>query len=105
MTAHGSDPDSVDEATFTDICIMYADGLIGNRGILDVLGTLTAGQFNKMLGKGQTPYTLDKIIARAYDYIYPPLTDEQKKEEVSQKLLAFAMMAPGAPEFLKGKNG
>jgi hypothetical protein len=28
---------------------MYHSGLIGNIGLLEVLGTLTAGQFNKML--------------------------------------------------------
>ena len=80
---------------------MYADGLIGNRGILEVLGNLTAGQFNKMLPKGHAPYTLEKIISRAYDYIYPPLTEEQKKESVNRQLLAFMQMAPGAPESLK----
>lgn len=84
---------------------MYSDGLIGNRGILEVLGNLTAGQFNKMLPKGHAPYTLEKIISRAYDYIYPPLSDEQKKDAVSQQLLAFAMMAPGAPDILKGQHG
>jgi len=45
LLAHGTDPANLDEETFTDISIMYADGMIGNRGILEVLGTLTAGQF------------------------------------------------------------
>ena len=79
---------------------MYADGLIGNRGVLEVLGNLTAGQFNKMLSKGKSPYTLEDIISRAYDYIYPPLSEEDKKETANQKLLAFAMMAPDCPTHL-----
>lgn len=104
MLAHGTDPANLDEETFTDISIMYADGMIGNRGILEVLGTLTAGQFNKMLPKGASPYTLEKIIPRAHDYLYPPLDEKTKKERVSQSLLAFAMMSPGAPtQFFKGK--
>ena len=104
MLAHGTDPANLDEETFTDISIMYADGMIGNRGILEVLGTLTAGQFNKMLPKGASPYTLEKIIPRAHDYLYPPLDEKTKKERVSQSLLAFAMMSPNAPtQFFKGK--
>jgi len=104
LTAHGTDPSTVDESVFQDICIMYADGIIGNYGILEVLGTLTAGQFNKMLSKGQTAYKLQDIIPRAYDYLYPPLSDEDKKELASQRLLAFAMMSPNAPtHFFEGK--
>ena len=106
MTAHGTDPDKVDEETFTDISIMYVDGLIGNRGLIEVLGVLTAGQFNKMLPKGATAYTLENIIPRAYDYIYPPLDEKSKKQQITDQLLAFAMMSPNAPkQFFEDKNG
>ena len=60
---------------------MYADGLIGNRGILEVLGTLTAGQFNKMLPKGKPAYKLQDIIPRAFEYLYPPLSEQDKKKQ------------------------
>ena len=100
MTAHGADPATVDEETFTDICIMYGDGLIGNGGLLEVLGSLTAGQFNKMLRQGATPYKLRDIIPQVYDYLYPPLTEQDKKAQVSKNLLAFAMATPGAPSVL-----
>lgn len=102
MTAHGADPNSVDEETFGDICIMYNDGIIGNLGLLEVLGSLTAGQFNKMLPKGSSPYKLQSIIPSAYDYLYPPLSEQDKKAQVSKNLLAFAMMAPNAPSVLFG---
>jgi len=82
---------------------MFNDGVIGNLGIIETLGTLTAGQFNKMLPKGSSPYKLSSVIPRVYDYIYPPLTEQDKKEQVSQQLLAFAMMSPNAPDILKGK--
>jgi hypothetical protein len=82
---------------------MYSDGLIGNKGILEVLGTLTAGQFNKMLPKGKPAYTLEDIIPRAYNYLYPPLTEQEKKKLVSDRLLAFAMMSPDANNFLGKK--
>jgi hypothetical protein len=83
---------------------MYADGLIGNRGVLEVLGLLTAGQFNKMLPSGKAPYKLSDIIPRAHDYINPPLSAEDQKELASQRLLAFAFMNPNAPtHFFEGK--
>jgi hypothetical protein len=82
---------------------MYHSGLIGNIGLLEVLGTLTAGQFNKMLPKGKAAYKLKDIIPNAYDFIYPPLSEQDKKEQVNQSLLAFALMSPGAPSILKGK--
>jgi hypothetical protein len=83
---------------------MYHAGIIGNLGLLEVLGTLTAGQFNKVLSKGKAPYQLKNIIPHAYDYLYPPQTEQNKKEQASQSLLAFAMMSPNAPAHLfKGK--
>jgi hypothetical protein len=94
LTAHGTDPDLVDEQTFADICIMFNDGVIGNLGIIHILGILTAGQFNKVLPKGKPAFKLENIIPQVYEYLYPPLTDEDKKEAVNKSLLAFAMMNP-----------
>lgn len=79
---------------------MYHAGIIGNLGILEILGTLTAGQFNKMLPKSKAPYTLKQMIPNAYDYLYPPQTEQEKKEQASQNLLAFALMSPNAPAHL-----
>lgn len=81
---------------------MYADGLIGNRGTLEVLGALTAGIYNYLRAEGQKAYKLQDIIPRAYDYIYPPLTEQEKKEQVNQSLLAFMQAAPGAPATILG---
>jgi len=100
LIAHGADPSVVDEETFSDIVVMYHAGLIGNIGLLEVLGNLTAGQFNKMLPKGKTGYKLRDIIPNTYDYIYPPLSEQDKKTQVNQSLLAFALMSPGAPAIL-----
>lgn len=99
MIAHGADPDSVDEQTFADICIMYHDGLIGNNGILEALGVLTAGHFNMSLPKGKTPFKLKDIIPQSYDYLYPPLTPEQQKEQVNKNLLTY-IFNPNAPQHL-----
>jgi hypothetical protein len=92
----------VDEETFGDICIMYNDGVIGNLGLLQVLGALTAGQFNKVLPKGGTPYKLQDIIATAYDYLYPPLSEQDKKAQANQRLIQFVQSQRGAPKSLSG---
>lgn len=88
----------MDEETFGDICIMYNDGVIGNLGLLQILGALTAGQFNKVLPKGQSPYKLQDIIGSAYDYLYPPLSEQDKKAQASKRLIQFMQMMPNAPQ-------
>lgn len=101
MIANGADPDNLDEETFGDICIMYNDGAIGNLGILQVLGALTTGQFNKVLPKGTTPYKLQDIIPSAYDYLYPPLSEQDKKAQANNRLLQFVKSQKGVPKSLQ----
>jgi hypothetical protein len=79
---------------------MYNDGLIGNLGLLQVLGTLTAGQFNSLLPKGKQPYKLQHIIPTQYEYLYPPLTEQEKKAKASESLLNFITTKPDAPKEL-----
>lgn len=75
---------------------MYGDGMLGNQKIVELLGTLIAGVFNYVRDPAKsTPYNLANIIGSAYDYIYPPLPPEVKKEAVSNNLLAFMTQAPG----------
>jgi hypothetical protein len=84
---------------------MYNDGLIGNLGLLQVLGTLTAGQFNSLLPKGKQPYKLQHIIPTQYEYLYPPLTEQEKKVKASESLLNFITTKPDAPkELFKDKK-
>lgn len=93
----------MDEETFTDICVLYNDGIIGNFGILETLGNLTAGIYNYLRSSNSKPYTLQDIIPTAYDYIYPPKSEEEKREQASQSLLAFVMQAPNVPKELVEK--
>ena len=84
---------------------MYNDGIIGNLGLLQVLGTLTAGQFNSLLPKGKQPYKLQHIIPTQYEYLYPPLTEQEKKVKASESLLNFITTKPDAPkELFKDKK-
>jgi hypothetical protein len=85
----------LDDVTMANIQTMYADGLIGNQGLLVQLGTLTNGVFNYMRTANSPAYKLANILGSAYDYIYPPLPAELQKEAVSNSLLAFMMQSQG----------
>jgi hypothetical protein len=91
--------DALDEATFNEIVVMYADGLIGNRSVITTLGTLTAGVFNYMRPSGSQSYDLKSVIGSAYGYIY-----EDIKADPSDSLLSFMSQAPGfTMDKFKGK--
>jgi len=100
LTAHGTDPNTVDEETFNDICIMYADGIIGNFGIIQILGSHVAGHFNMVLPKGKQAYKLRDIIPVQYDYLYPPQTEQDKSKSLNDALLNFLKSRPNAPKKL-----
>ena len=77
--------------------------MIGNISILETLGNLTAGVYNYMRSKGKG-YSLQDIIPNAYDYMYPPKTEQEKKEIASQQLLSYILMSPNAPKALTEKQ-
>jgi len=85
----------LDEMTMLQIQTMYSDGLIGNQGMMTVLGQLTAGVFNYIRPANAPDYKLSRILGQAYDYIVPPLTPEQQKEASNNALKTYMMMAPG----------
>jgi len=98
MIFNGHTQDSLallDEATMTRIQTMYADGVVGNQGVLTVLGQLTAGVFNYIRAANAQPYKLAKILGSAYDYIVPPLSEEQQKQATDNALKTYMMAAPG----------
>jgi hypothetical protein len=109
MVFNGHTPESIseiDDLTMTNIQTMYADGLIGNYGLLTQIATLTNGVFNYMRQSNSPPYKLVNILGSAYDYIYPPLTEEQKKASVNDGLIGFMSQAQGFEKTKLGmKNG
>lgn len=78
-----------------DIQTMYADGMVGNHNMIYLLGTLVTGVFNYLRAEAAAPFSLAKVLGPAHDYIYPPLTEEQKKQQANEQLLTFMTMAPG----------
>jgi hypothetical protein len=78
-----------------NIQTMYADGMVGNCGVLTQLATLTNGVFNYMRTSNSAPYKLANILGSAYDYIYPPLSEDEVKANANNSLLAFMTQAQG----------
>lgn len=103
MLAHGGNPDSVSEDDFQLVMIALNDGLIGNKTILTTMGSLTTGVFNYIRESGAKAYELKQILGLTYDYIYRPLSDEEKRDETNQRLLSFLQMMPNADK--QFKNG
>jgi len=85
----------IDSKTMANLQTMYADGMLGNQAILNVLGTLTTGVFNYIRQSNSSPYKLSQIINSAYDYIYPPASPESIKQAASDGLKLFMSQAPG----------
>ena len=83
------DIDALDEATMNEITVMYADGLVGNRSLLTMQGTLIAGVFNYLRASNSQPYTLKSVLGSAYEYFYGI-----EKADPSQSLLMFMSQAP-----------
>jgi hypothetical protein len=101
VLAHGGDPDAMSEDDFRLVMVSYADGIIGNKKVLSTLGSLTAGVFNYLRSDKSKTYSLEDIIGTAHDYIYPPLTNEQKQNDVNERLKTFISSRPGSEAFIK----
>jgi hypothetical protein len=83
------DIDALDEHTMNEITVMYADGLVGNRSLLTMQGTLIAGVFNYLRASNSQPYTLKGVLGGAYEYFYGV-----EKADPSESLLTFMTQAP-----------
>lgn len=81
--------------------IMLSDGMIGNKAVLLALSSLTTGNLNAKIQKTAKPFRMEDILPSTHDYIVPPLTEEQKREQVNNQLLAFIAMKPGSEGFIK----
>lgn len=71
---------------------MYADGLVGNFAVIEILGNLTAGVYNYMRAANSSAYKLRDIIGKSYEYIYPP---QDTIVNPSTALLSYITQARG----------
>lgn len=61
---------AIDEETFTAIMVMFSDGLLGNKALINTIGALTNGVFNYIRPPHSSPYSLKSIIGTVYGYLY-----------------------------------
>jgi hypothetical protein len=80
----------IDELTMSEISVMYADGLIGNKAILQCNASLTAGVFNYLRSANDAPYTVKSILGSSYGYIY-----DDTEMPASDALLLYMTQAQG----------
>jgi hypothetical protein len=99
--AHGGCPDDIPVDDLRNIEIMLSDGMIGNKAVLLALSSLTTGNLNSKMQKTAKPFRMKDILPSAHDYIVPPLSEEQQREQTNKQLLAFVAMKPGSEAFLK----
>jgi hypothetical protein len=71
---------------------MYSDGVIGNQGVIEIMGSLTAAVYNYMRGPNSKSYSLQDVIPKAYDYIYRPLSADEKQDKTQTTLKGFVLM-------------
>lgn len=69
---------------------MYADGILGNHGLLNTSASLTNAVFNYMRPPNSAPYTLKSILGQSYDYIYGEV-----KTDPSESLKLFMSQSQG----------
>jgi hypothetical protein len=84
-----------------NIEIMFSDGIIGNKATLLALSMLTTGNLNSKLKQNTPPFTMSHVLPSTHEYIIPPLSDEEQREQANQKLMAFMASSPKAPESLR----
>lgn len=85
-----------------NIEIMLNDGFIGVKSMTLALSSFATGNLNSKMKQGSSPFTIKDMLPSLHDYIIPPLTEQEKKEQVNQSLLSFMMQAPGAEKMLHG---
>ena len=93
MIFNGHTQDSIaeiDEITMSEISVMYADGIIGNMGLLQNYANLTAGVFNYLRSSNSPPYTLKSILGNSYAYIF-----DDAETTPTESLLLYMTQAQG----------
>jgi hypothetical protein len=85
----------INEEIFTEIQVMYADGMLGNRGIYDSLAPITAGVFNYIRPEGAPSYKPESLFPWINDYWKNPDLEPTAQEQASNALMAYMAQAKG----------
>ena len=84
---------SLDEEVFTEIQVMYSDGLLGNRGIYDALTPITTAIFNYIKSPESPTIKANDIFPWINEYGIDPSLDVSAEEQASNGLLTYVTQA------------
>jgi len=87
--------ESLDEELFTEIQVMYTDGILGNKGIFDALTPVTAAVFNYMRPPNTPSVKVEEIFPWITEYSKHPDNDVSPDQAASNGLLGFSSQAKG----------
>lgn len=79
--------DTLDEELFTEIQVMYADGMLGNKAIFEALAPITSAIFNYFGGKAKA--------SEIFPWINEYSTDPANDPTATDGLLSFATASAG----------
>lgn len=82
----------IDEETFSEICVMYADGVLGGKGVFEALTPITTALFNYIRPPHGPEYKSTQIFPWIIEYDQNPDLDQDKAQA---GLMAFMTSAPG----------
>ena len=83
--------ESIDEDLFAEIQVMYADGMLGNKGFYDGIAPLTTAVFNYMRASGASAYKTEQIFQWINQYSIDPDYDD---DAANDSLLKFLSQSP-----------
>lgn len=87
--------ESLDEELFTEIQVMYSDGLLGNKGIFDAITPVTTAIFNYLRNAGSPAFKPTEIFPWVHEYTVDPAFDIDPETAVSNGLIGWASQAKG----------
>jgi hypothetical protein len=87
--------ETIDEELFTEIQVMYADGLLGNKGVYDALAPITAAVFNYFRADNAPSIKSEEIFPWIHEYGVDPSNDVDPETAVSNSLIGWMTQAKG----------
>lgn len=89
----------ISEEVFSEIQVMYADGILGTRSTYDSLAPITAALFNYLRPANSPAYAVEKIFPHISEYRENPDLELPKEVAVNRGLKAFMSRAKGFERF------
>jgi hypothetical protein len=90
-----ADIDEIDAETFSEICVMYGDGVLGGKSAWDAITPITTAIFNYLRDPTTPFFKSEQLFPWIKDYDINPDFQPDEEEVVSNQLLVFMSQSPG----------